>query len=191
VLGHLERACFLLARLLATLGLLVLIVFAAMTLADGLLRSLAGSPIEIVRDLGGLVVAVSVACCFPLAFLERTHITIKFAGTFFNARVGQALDAAAAVIVTVVAALMAWQLWLYADKALRANDTTLMLEIGIAPYWYAVAVMLACAAAVQAFVAISAVLACFEAPPAPPPAGPLNEGHGDPSGGEIRGMSAR
>ena len=51
-----------LAQALAVLGLGTLLCFAVMTIADGLLRFFFPSPIDAVRDVGGLVAAFAVAC---------------------------------------------------------------------------------------------------------------------------------
>jgi TRAP-type transport system small permease protein len=161
IMARIESAALAAARALAVLGLLILLGFAVMTLADGLLRSVADSPIEAVRDLGGVVVAVGVSCCFPLAFLQRSNITIKFAEVFLGRRVGRTLDALAAVLVTVAAALMARQIFIFAGNEFRGGDTTLMLEIKTAPFWFVVAAVMAFAALTQALVALREVLGCI------------------------------
>lgn len=149
-----EVAAYAAARAAAVVGLLILLAYAAMTLADGLSRSVFSQPIELVGDLGSVTVAVAVSCCFPLAYLQRSNITIKF----FASRV---LDAAAAVVVTVVAGLVARQMFVFAVGEFRGGDTTLMLGIKTAPFWFAVAAAMALAALTQGLVAWQKVLRCF------------------------------
>ena len=122
---------------------------------------MANSPIEAVQDLGGVVVAVAVSCCFPLALLQRSNITIKFAAVFLGPRVGQFLDAAAALLVTLVAILIARQLFIFAGDQYRGGDATVMLEIKTAPFWFLVASVMTLAAATQAVVALREVLHVF------------------------------
>jgi TRAP-type C4-dicarboxylate transport system permease small subunit len=81
-----------LARVLAVVGLGVLLSFAVMTMADGLLRFFFAHPIDVVRDAASLVAAFSVACCIPVAIVERSNITIRFLPTLFGVRVGQVAD---------------------------------------------------------------------------------------------------
>ena len=81
-----ETAARKLARGLAAIGLGTLLVFAATTIADGLLRFFLASPIDAVRDLGGLVAAFAVACCIPLAIIERSSITIRVLTSFISPR---------------------------------------------------------------------------------------------------------
>ena len=63
-LGAIERLAASAARVLALFGLGLLLLFAVATLFDGALRGLPNHPIESVRDLGGSVVAIAVACLF-------------------------------------------------------------------------------------------------------------------------------
>lgn len=159
----LEAAAFALARTLAAFGLLMLIGYAAMTLLDGLMRSLANRPIELVRDLDGVVVAAAMSCCFPLAYQMRSNICIKFAGMALGRRWGLAFDAFASVVMTAVAFLMAWQLYLFAQAEAVNGDATVMLAIRTAPFWYFVACLMAFAALVQLLTALSDIRRCFAA----------------------------
>ena len=130
-------------------------VLAAMTLADGLMRWLVNRPIDGVRDVGAVIVAVAVACCLPVGLMERANVAIKVAGSIFGARAGRVLDALAAILVEVVMVALAWQFTIYAGKIARAGETTWVLKIPTAPFWYTVATILWLAVAVQAIVVIS------------------------------------
>ena len=141
-----------LARGLAAIGLGALLIFAATTIADGLLRFFFASPIDAVRDLGGLVAAFAVACCIPLAIIERSSITIRFVTSFVDPRAGCVADIAAAALVEIVLVLMAWRFVLYARQAALDGNSTWMLRIPTAPVWAAVAAMIIVAAAMQLLV---------------------------------------
>ena len=153
MLAALERLTLTATRALSVVGLIALMGLATMTLADGLLRWLASRPIEGVRDLGGLAIAVAIACCIPVGLMERGNIAIRL-GALLHPRVGKLLDATAALIVCIVLALAAWQFWLYAAKMARAHETTFVLQIPIAPFWFGVDVILWCAVVVQLIVAL-------------------------------------
>ncbi|HKQ27217.1 MAG TPA: TRAP transporter small permease subunit [Burkholderiales bacterium] len=129
-------------------------LLATMTLADGTLRWLANRPIEGVRDVGAAVIAVAVSCCFPAGLIERTHITIRVAGSIFGTRFGSVLDALAAIAVWVVTIAMAWQFTVFAGKIAHAGETTWVLKIPTAPFWYTVAAILWIAAFVQMIVVL-------------------------------------
>ena len=63
------------------------------------------------------------------------------------------LDAIAALAVGAVLAAAAWQFWIYAAKMARAHETTFVLQIPIAPFWFGVDVILWLAVMVQVIVA--------------------------------------
>jgi TRAP-type C4-dicarboxylate transport system permease small subunit len=142
------------------LGLTVLIVFAAATLLDGTLRSLADHPTELVGDVGSYLVAAAVSACFPLAHLQRSNIKIELAGLVLGHRGVQVLRAFAAILVMVVIAAMAWQMFVYAGNEAAGGDATMLLGIKVAPFWYVVAAMFTCAAAAQVLVTAIEVARC-------------------------------
>ena len=156
-MARIDWATKALARALAVLGLGALLCFAAMTIADGLLRFFFASPIDVVRDAGSLVAAFAVACCIPVAIVERSNITIRFLSSVAGSRVGQVADVAAAVLVEVVLLLMTWQFVLFAREAHATGTATWMLRIPTAPVWAAVALILGISAALQVVVGIKTI----------------------------------
>jgi TRAP-type C4-dicarboxylate transport system permease small subunit len=156
-----------LARVLAVAGLGVLLAFAIMTMADGLLRFFFAHPIDVVRDAASLVAAFSVACCIPVAIVERSNITIRFLPTLFGVRAGQVADIAAAILVEVILILMTWQFVLFAKQAAASGSATWMLRIPTAPVWAAVAVILGISALLQFGIAFKTVRGDYLAEPSP------------------------
>ncbi len=153
MLARLERAVLAATRALSVAGLAALMWLAAMTLADGLMRWIANSPIEGVRDLAGIAIALAIACCIPVVLAERGNITIRLA-EMLSAPLCRALEALSSAVVCVVLAAMAWQMWLYAGKMSRAGETTFVLQIPIAPFWFGVDAIMWTAVAVQFVVSL-------------------------------------
>jgi TRAP-type transport system small permease protein len=160
MLDTLERIALIGTRALSVIGLTALMSLATMTIADGLMRWMANRPIEGVRDIGGLLIALAIACCLPVVMIERGNITIRVADTL-GARFGRVLEALASALVCVALAALTWQIWLYASKVARARETTFVLQIPVAPFWYGVGAILACAFLVQALVMLHAVSAAL------------------------------
>ena len=160
MLPALERFTLTATRALSVVGLIALMGLAAMTLTDGLMRWLANRPIEGVRDLGGLAIAVAIACCLPVGLMERGNIVIRL-GDSLSPRLGRILDAFAALLVGVALAAVAWQFWIYAEKLARGRETTFVLQIPVAPFWFGVDAILWLAVFVQGVVAVRDVLRVF------------------------------
>jgi TRAP-type C4-dicarboxylate transport system permease small subunit len=153
LLKRLERLASVAATALAVAGLVALMLLAAMTLADGLSRWLAGRPLQGVRDVAALVIALAVSCCFPSALIERSHITVRFLPRWSEFG-GRVLDFVAALLVLLVLCLLAWQFWLHARNIAAAGETTWVLRLPTAPFWYLVDAILWAAALVQLLVAM-------------------------------------
>lgn len=156
MLAALERIALGATRCLAVVGLTALMSLAVMTLADGLMRWIVNRPIEGVRDLSGLAIALAIACCFPVVMIERGNITIRLAEKV-SPTFSRVLEFLAAALVCVITAALSWQIWLYAAKMARARETTFVLQIPIAPFWYGVSIIFACAVLVQLIVTIRAI----------------------------------
>jgi C4-dicarboxylate transporter DctM subunit len=151
-MGWVDWASNALARALAVIGLGALLCFAVMTMADGLLRFFFASPIDAVRDAGSLVAAFAVACCVPVAIVERSNITVRFLSAVIGPRTGQIADLAAAILVEIILILMTWQFVLFAEDARVTGTATWMLRIPTAPVWGAVALILGLSAILQLIV---------------------------------------
>ena len=156
-----------LARALAVVGLGALLAFAIMTMADGLLRFFFAHPIDVIRDAASLVAAFSVACCIPVAIVERSNITIRFLPTLVGVRAGQVADIAAAILVEIILILMTWQFVLFVKQADASGSATWMLRIPTAPVWAAVAVILGISALLQLGIAFKTVRGDYLAEPSP------------------------
>ena len=51
------------ANAFAVAGLSLLLILAVFTLLDGLLRAIANTPIDLVREIGDMVAAICGTCC--------------------------------------------------------------------------------------------------------------------------------
>ena len=105
-----------------------------MTMADGLLRFFFASPIDVVRDAGGLVAAFAVSTCIPVAIIERSNIAIRFLSNLFGQRISRIADFAAGLLVEIILLiLITWQFVLFSEQAHETGAATWMLRIPTAP----------------------------------------------------------
>jgi TRAP-type C4-dicarboxylate transport system permease small subunit len=160
LLARLEHTGLLVTRALSVAGLIALMVLAVLTLIDGLARWLLNQPIDGVRDIGGVAIALAVSCCIPVGLMERGNITIRFVESF-RLRMGKVFDAFAALAVAAVVTAMAWQFTLFAGKMARAGETTWVLKIPTAPFWYGVAAIFWLSVVVQCIVVTLEIGRCL------------------------------
>ena len=144
------------ARLCALFGMLALVAFVLMTIADALMRWLFNSPIDGVADTGPLIVAIVAAAFFPLALAGRHHVSIGFLGSFLGPRATVWLEAFASLVTWVFFILLAWQIVRYTIELRRLGETTWVVQIPIAPWWVVVSFFMVVCVAVQVIVVIAA-----------------------------------
>ena len=65
------------ANAFAVAGLSLLLILAVFTLLDGLLRAIANTPIDLVREIGDMVAAICGTCCLPIVLLHRNNIVLR------------------------------------------------------------------------------------------------------------------
>lgn len=145
------------ARILALVGLAGLLILAFATVTDALLRWLFNAPITGVRDAAALFVAAAISCSMPICIAERQHITIRFFGMQLGLKGEAALEAFGNLITLAVFAIMAWQLWLYADHLAAEKETTMVLGWPVAPWWRGVSIVAAFCVPVQILVLLQSL----------------------------------
>ena len=143
-------------------GLSLLLLLAVFTLLDGLLRAIANMPIDLVREIGDMVAAISGACCLPIVLLRRNNIALRLFDRVLPPSGVRVIDTLVALLVEVVMIAMAWQFYLFGLKTMRAGDVTWMLNWPKAPFWFAVDAIIWAAVAVQTFVLIEEITATRE-----------------------------
>jgi TRAP-type C4-dicarboxylate transport system permease small subunit len=145
------------SRVLAAVGLGILLILAFFTMMDGILRAAINQPIDLVREIGDLVAAVGAACCLPIALLERSNITLRALSGIKMPGVVRAVETFAASLVLIILIAVAWQFVSFAQKTAQAGDVTWLMNVPKAPFWFVVAGILWIAALVQLFVLFDAV----------------------------------
>lgn len=145
------------ANALAVAGLSLLLILAAFTVVDGLLRAFANYPLDLIREVGDLVAAICGAACLPITLLHRANITLRAFSNVLPARAVLTIDAFAAALVEILMIAMAWQFYLFSVKTMRAGDVTWLLNIPKAPFWFVVDGILWVAVTVQTFVLIEEI----------------------------------
>jgi len=145
------------SRMIALIGLAGLLALAFATVLDVLCRWLLNAPITGVRDLSALFVAIIIAASFPMCFANRNNITIRFLGTFLGPWYREFLDLFGNILTLVVLSLMAWKFWIYAGQLAKSNETTWVLCLPVAPWYYMVAALITACFFVQIFVVFQSI----------------------------------
>ena len=132
-------------RWAAFLGFLLLLIVAAATVVDVLMRWLFQSPIEGLDDISHLAFAIIIVACFPAGLLQGHNITIRFLGKAVGDRGGYWLEVLGAALTLFFFAMIAWQLVVHTGQAHSSGDTTMTVEAITWPWWLgATAIVILC-----------------------------------------------
>jgi TRAP-type C4-dicarboxylate transport system permease small subunit len=92
--------------------------------------------------------AICVACFLPYCQVQRGHVIVDFLTLRCSAATKALLDAIAAMLLAICAAVLAWRLWVGALDVRAAGESSMILGV---PIWWAYAPM------VLAFTLLAAV----------------------------------
>ena len=140
------------SQVVSLIGLIGLLILAAMTVAEALLRWLLDFPILGIPDVSSLVITVAVASCFPLVFAERRNITVRLVGNLLGQRISMVLEAFGYLVSIGIFCLMVWQLWIFTGEVAASHETTVVVRLPIAPWYRAATLLVALCVPVQVVV---------------------------------------
>ncbi|CAM4145978.1 TRAP transporter small permease [Bordetella tumulicola] len=114
-----------------------------LTVIDATGRYLFNRPILGSVELVELMMIAVIFSGIPLMTRARGHITVDGFSHLFSARAVRLQDRFGALLAGVVSGFLAWVTWSKADSTADYGDITAMLGIPLAPFVYAMAVLLA------------------------------------------------
>jgi len=147
-----------LSRLHAVIGLVGLTLIACAIVADVIMRLLFSKPIEGIYEVISLMSAVIVASFLPLSFALRSHASIRIMHQFFGRRGEMVFDQFAAMLSLAFLVVFTWQMGRYANELATSGQSTWVLELEPAPWWYLATGLIGLAAFVQFLGMLLAVL---------------------------------
>lgn len=137
------------SRGISLIGLIGLMLLAAITVGEVLLRWLFKYPILGVSDVSRLVITIIAASCFPLVSAKREHITIHVLGSKLGPRANSILEAFGAFVTLIILSLLTWQIWLYSGELAAAKETTMLVRWSVSPWWRVTTLLFALCVPIQ------------------------------------------
>ncbi|WEX08922.1 TRAP transporter small permease [Chelativorans sp. AA-79] len=152
---NIERRIRAAARVVALIGFFGLLLLAAMTTLDILLRWLFNAPLHGVNDVSSVVMAIVIAACIPANLAMKQNISVEVLGSIAGVRARRLLDVVASLFTLVFIILVAWRFVPYAEGLRETGDRTWVLGWPIWPWWMGASALMIAAAIVQVLVTIS------------------------------------
>jgi len=146
----LHRALEQLARLAAIAGAAIALAVALMVVASVVGRAAFSAPIPGDVELTQFGIAVAISLGLPWCQVRRGNIVVDFFTQRAGARTQRALDAAGALLLALMCALLAWRGAAGAVAVRQAHETSMILAL---PMWWTYA-LLAPGLALAALVAV-------------------------------------
>ncbi len=139
-------------RWIAFLGFFGLLIAAAITVTDALMRGLFSAPLYDWADLSQLVYAIVIVCCFPAGLLQGHNITIRFLGSALGTRATNWLEVFGALLTLIFFVFVAWQFVVMTVELRQSNDTTMTVKYITWPWWTMATLIIIVCVPIQAVV---------------------------------------
>jgi C4-dicarboxylate transporter, DctM subunit len=147
-----------LTRPIATVGVLGMLLAAAATVVDVLLRWIFKSGVIALNEITSMAFAIAITACLPAGLAGGVNLKIDVLARWLTGRLGAWLDALGALTLFVFIALLAQQVLVHTDNLAREGRTTIILGWRLAPFMYVVVLLLGFSTLVQAVVTINSIL---------------------------------
>jgi TRAP-type C4-dicarboxylate transport system permease small subunit len=120
------------------------LLFCMMTLTfvDVVLRYIFNAPLRGSFEITELMLVVLIFAALPLVSRREEHVVMDFLDRFLPLGIYRALRALEHIVSAAVMTGMGCLMWSKASKLAAYGDTTAILRIGLAPYVYAIALLI-------------------------------------------------
>ncbi|HEY3920135.1 MAG TPA: TRAP transporter large permease subunit [Stellaceae bacterium] len=154
-LDALERLCVALARRIAIVAVVGMLALSLLTTVDVSLRYFFSAPIPGLDEATQLIMAVIVSASLPIGIATRNHIAIDFFRRPIGPQFQAVLEAVGDALILGMMVLLTLRFGAYAERLTLRHDITTIIALPLAPFWWAVTVLLGVCAAMQAIMFLS------------------------------------
>jgi tripartite ATP-independent transporter DctM subunit len=156
-LETLEKAAIALARRIAVVAVVGMLALSLLTMVDIGLRYFFNSPITGLDEATQLIMAVIVSASLPIGIATRNHVTIDFFRRPIGPRWEARLEALGGALVLGMMSVLALRFGAYADRMMVRHETSAIVQLPLAPFWWAVTALIGVCALLQAVVLLNQI----------------------------------
>ncbi|MCX7140101.1 MAG: TRAP transporter small permease [Proteobacteria bacterium] len=128
--------------LLGVVAGVLLFCMMSVTFVDVVLRYIFNAPLRGSFEVTELMLVVLIFAALPLVSRREEHVVMDFLDRHIGPRLYRFLRALEHVVSAAVMGGIGWLLWQRASKLAAYGDTTSVLRIQLAPFVYAIAVLI-------------------------------------------------
>ncbi|MBV8575307.1 MAG: TRAP transporter small permease subunit, partial [Acetobacteraceae bacterium] len=126
-LDHTERWLERSVRPLASVGVLGMLIAAGVTVADVLMRWLAGTGVLGLNEIISMVFGVAIAACLPAGTAGGVHLKIDIFARWITGRLAAWLDVFGSLLLLIFFAILTQRLLVFAGTLQTQARTTVLL----------------------------------------------------------------
>lgn len=161
-LRELEALCVALARRIAIIAVVGMLILSLLTIVDVSLRYLFSAPIAGLDEATQFIMAVIVSASLPIGIATRNHVTIDFFRRRIGPRYAAALEGLGGVLILGMLIVLTLRFAAYAERLTLRHDVTTIISLPIAPFWWAVTFMLGVCAVIQGIVLLNQLVTALD-----------------------------
>ncbi len=120
----------------------ILLLMMLLTFVDVVARYVFNRPVRGAFEVTELMLVVLIFAGLPLVSYVDEHVTMDFIDRVVGPRARARLERGVHVVTTAIMTLLAWLVWLKADRIWGYRDATDVLRIVYGPFVYFMAVMI-------------------------------------------------
>lgn len=128
-------------RTLGAVAAFLLFFMMMLTTVDVVMRYVFNSPIGASFEVTELSLGILIFAALPLVTLKDEHVGIDLIDLVLSPAVIRVMRRVVNLVLALCLAVLAWRLWLAADRFLSYGDTTATAQIPIYPFYYGMAVL--------------------------------------------------
>jgi TRAP-type C4-dicarboxylate transport system permease small subunit len=128
--------------LLGAIAGVLLFGMMTLTFVDVVLRYIFNAPLRGSFEITELMLVVLIFAALPLVSRREEHVVMDFLDHFLPLGIYRALRALEHIVSAAVMTGMGCLMWAKASKLAAYGDTTAILRIGLAPFVYAIALLI-------------------------------------------------
>ena len=129
----------------------ILFAMMVLTFVDVVARYVFSRPVRGAFEVTELMLVVLIFAGLPLVSYADEHVTMDFVDRLLRPSVRARLTRGVHVVTAAIMALLAWLVWLKADRIWGYRDATDVLRIVYGPFVYFMAVMIALASVIHLY----------------------------------------
>lgn len=156
-LNYFDDRCVAATRRIASVGVLGMLLISLITVVDIVLRFAFNEPIDGFNEVVEMTMAVAIAATFPAGIAQRVHLNVDFMGKVLSPRTRVWLKVMGDFLLLVLFILFAWRIGDHAAIVQARDQVLQILEWPVAPFMWAVSILIGLAVPVQFVVMMSNV----------------------------------